>query len=204
MELQRRAGPDFEAMILASVSPEGMPDEMRLTMHAFKNLTDDRFVQGQEEVATAVKQHGRHRLEDIMLATAYTDIRTPIAEASYGLGLQPEQVGDNWRRILEAIPSRWVEMKVRHQRQANPQKAWQGNDLNDVTALAIAVPYCDLVITEKSWASMLSTAKVPERFETAVTRSLHDVADRLRLIPRGSSRGASPQRDPLRTFGGRS
>ena len=53
------------------------------------------------------------------------------------------------------------------------------NDLNDVSALAIAVPYCDVVITEKSWASMLTVAKVPERFETTVTRSLHDVADRL-------------------------
>jgi hypothetical protein len=178
-ELQRRAGQAFEAMILASVTPEGMPNEMRIAMHDVKNLTDDRFVQGQEEVATAVKQRGRHRLEDIMLATAYTDIRRPIAEASYSLGLQPEQIGHNWRRILEAIPSRWVEMKLRHQRQANPQKAWQGNDLNDVTALAIAVPYCDLVITEKSWASMLTAAKVPERFETTVTRSLHDLAERL-------------------------
>ena len=178
-ELQRRAEPAFEAMILASVTPEGMPDEMRLTMHDFKNLTDDRFVQGQHEVATVVQQQGRHRLDDIMLATAYTDIRMPIAEASYKLGLEPEQVGANWRRILEAIPSRWVEMKLRHQRQANPQKSWQSNDLNDITALAIAVPYCDVVITEKSWASMLNAANVPERFETTVTRSLHDLAARL-------------------------
>lgn len=178
-ELQRRAAQAFEAMILASVTPEGMPDEMRLTMHDFKNLTDDRFVQGQEEVAAVVKQHGRRRLEDIMLATAYTDIRMPVAEASYRLGLEPEQVGDNWRQILEAIPSRWVEMKLRHQRQANPQKAWHGNDLNDVTALAIAVPYCDVVVTEKSWVSLLNAAKVGDRFGHHVTRSLQDVAERL-------------------------
>lgn len=177
--LQRRAVPAFESMILASVTPDGVPDEMRLTMHDFKNLTDDRFVQGQEDVASLLKQHGRQRLDDIMLATAYTDIRLPLAEASYRLGLQPEQVSDNWRRILEAIPSRWVEMKLRQQRQANPQKAWQANDLNDVTALAIAVPYCDAVVTEKSWTSMLSAAKVPERFETLVTPSLDAVAERL-------------------------
>lgn len=178
-ELQRRAGPAFEAMILASVTPEGMPNEVSIAMRDLKRLTDDRFVRGQEQVAAAVKQHGRHRLEDIMLATAYTDIRMPVAVAANGLGLEPEQVGGNWRRILEAIPSRWVEMKLRHQRQANPQKVWQGNDLNDVTALAIAVPYCDVVITEKSWASMLSAARVPERFETTVARDLRDLADRL-------------------------
>lgn len=162
-ELQRRAAPVFEAMILASATPEGMPDEMRLTMHDFKNLTDNRFVQGQEEVAAVVKQHGRQRLEDIMLATAYTDIRVPVAEASHRLGLEPEQVGDNWRQILEAIPSRWGEMKLRQQRQANPQRAWQGNDLNDVTALAIAVSYCDVVVTETSWASLLSEGRRPLR-----------------------------------------
>lgn len=178
-ELQRQAGPAFEAMVLASVTPQGMPDAMRLSMNDFKNLTDDRFVQGQEEVAAAIKKHGRHRLEAIMLATAYTDIRLPVAEASYELGIEPEQVGDHWLQILEATPSRWVEMKLRHQRQANPQKAWEGHDLNDVTALAIAVPYCDVVVTEKSWASLLTAAKVGQRYDHLVTRSLEDVVDRL-------------------------
>lgn len=178
-ELKRRAGPAFEAMILASVLPEGLPDPMRIVFHDFKNLTDDRFVQGQQEVAEALKKHGRHRLADLMLATAYTDIRMPVAEASFRLGLNPEQVGGRWRQIVEAVPSRWVEMKLRHQRQANPQKAWEGNDLNDVTALAIAVPYCDVVVTEKSWSSLLNAAKVGDRFGHLVTPSLQDLVDRL-------------------------
>lgn len=178
-ELQRRAAPALEAMILASVTPNDVPDAMRLVFHDFKNLTDDRIVRGQEDVTAAVKEHGRHRLEEIMLATAYTDIREPLARASMELGVTPDRIADNFRQILEAIPSRWVEMKLRHQRQANPQKAWQGNDLNDVTALAIAVPYCDVVVTERSWSSILSAAKVPQRFETAMTASLQDVVNLL-------------------------
>jgi hypothetical protein len=51
------------------------------------------------------------------------------------LDVKPDRTAGNFRQILEAIPSRWVEMKLRQQRQANPQKTWQGNDLNDVTAL---------------------------------------------------------------------
>ena len=70
-------------------------------------------------------------------------------------------------------------MTLRHQRQANPQKAWEGNDLNDVTALAIAVPYSDVVVTERSWAALVNAAKVGHRFDTLVTRSLQDVVDRL-------------------------
>jgi hypothetical protein len=166
-------------MILASVTPNDIPDAMRLVFHDFKNLTDDRFVQGQKDVAAAVEEHGRHRLEEIMLATAYTDIREPLARATMELDVSPDRIAGNFRQILETIPSRWVEMKLRHQRQANPQKAWQGNDLNDVTALAIAVPYCDVVVTERSWSSMLSAAKVSQRFETTITPSLQDVVNLL-------------------------
>jgi len=161
------------------VTPSDVPDAMRLVFHDFKNLTDDRFVRGQEDVTAAVKEHGRHRLQEIMLATAYSDIREPLARASMELGVTPDRIADNFRQILEVIPSRWVEMKLRHQRQANPQKAWQGNDLNDVTALAIAVPYCDVVVTERSWSSILSAAKVPQRFETTMTASLQDVVNLL-------------------------
>jgi hypothetical protein len=172
--LQRR-GAAFETLILAG----GVPEIARLRLHDHKNLTDDRFVQGQRSVAGWIEELGRRRLEDIMLATAFADIGGPLARAATELGITAEQLADNARAIIEAIPSRWVEMKLRHQRQANPQKVWEGNDLNDVTALAIAVPYCDVVVTERSWASLVNAAKVGDRLDTLVTRSLQDVVDHL-------------------------
>lgn len=89
--------------------------------------------------------------------------------------------------LIEAMPSRWVEMRLKQARQANPQKEWSGNDLNDVTALAIAVPYCDIVVTEKSWAAMLTDAKIPARFGHTVTASLDDLVNFLEAIPRPQS-----------------
>jgi hypothetical protein len=177
--LLQRGGAAFEALILADVMPKGVPEIARLGLHDHKNLTDDRFVQGQRAVAGWIEELGRHRLGDIMLATAFGDISEPLALAATELGITAEQLADNARAIIEAIPSRWVEMKLRHQRQANPQKAWVGNDLNDVTALAIAVPYCDVVVTEGSWASLVNAAKVGDRFDTLVTRSLQDVVHHL-------------------------
>ena len=59
------------------------------------------------------------------------------------------------------------------------QMAWHGNDLNDVIALSVAVPYCDVVVTERSWSSMLAAVKVPQRYDTLVTPSPQDVVDRL-------------------------
>jgi hypothetical protein len=177
--LRQRCEAEFEARVLADPMPEGVPEVVRLRLHKYKNLTDDRFVEGQRAVAAWIEENGRRRLEDIMLATAFADISEPLALAAAELGITGQQLADNARAIIEAMPSRWVEMKLRRQRQANPQKAWEGNDLNDVTALAIAVPYCDVVVTEKSWASHVNAAKASDRFDTLVTGSLLEVADRL-------------------------
>jgi hypothetical protein len=179
--LQERCEAEFEAIILGDVMPQGGPEVARLRLHNHKNLADDRFVEGQEAVADWIGELGRHRLEDVMLATAFLDISEPLALAATGLGITGEQLADNAQPVIEAIPSRWVEMKLRHQRQANPQKNWEGNDLNDVTSLAVAVPYCDSVVTERSWASLINAAKVGDRFATLVTPRLQDVVDRLAI-----------------------
>lgn len=161
--------------------PQGGPEITRLRLHDYKNLTDDRFVEEQKAIADWIGELGRHRLEDVMLATAFIDISEPLALAATDLDITGEQLADNAQAIIEAIPSRWVEMKLRHQRQANPQKTWEGNDLNDVTSLAVAVPYCDVVVTERSWASLINAAKVGDRFATVVTPRLQDVVDRLSI-----------------------
>jgi hypothetical protein len=79
----------------------------------------------------------------------------------------------------EAMPSRWVEKELRRLRQSNPQKRWEGNDLNDVTALSIVVPYCDVVITERSWTAMLNSQKISRRFNTQVLHDLRELPDLL-------------------------
>lgn len=181
--LQVRCEAEFEALVLGDVMPQGGPEIARLHLHDHKNLTDDRFVQGQMAVADWIGELGRHRLKDGMLATAFVDISEPLALAATELGITAHQLADHAEAIIDGIPSRWAEMKLRHQRQANPQKSWEGNDLNDVTSLAVAVPYCDVVVTEKSWASLINAAKVGDRFDTLVTRHLQDVVGCLADAP---------------------
>jgi hypothetical protein len=181
-DLQNSVEPQYEEMILSSTTPEGMPDEMRLVLGDIKSLTDDRFVNGQNDVATAIKKLGRNRLVDVMLGTAVADIIDPLIEAAEELGVSLDDdffVADRMASFIKQMPSRSVEMFLRTKRQGNPQEAWEGNDLNDVTALAVAVPYCDVVVTERSWSAMLNVAKVPQQFGTLVTRRLEDVIDLL-------------------------
>lgn len=179
--IQGRWETAVEMTLLGNVMSEGIPENARVRLHDLKNLTDDRFVQEQQSVATWIGELGRHRLEDIMLATAVADISDPLAMAATELGITADQIADNARAIIDAIPSRWVEMKLRHRRQSNPQTSWEGNDLNDVIALSVAVPYCDVVVTERSWASHISAAKIGDRYGTLVTPRLQDALDRLSM-----------------------
>lgn len=179
-ELQRRGPLAWEALLLASVAATDGPEGVRIEVNQFKQETDSRFVQGQKEIAAQVRQHGRQHIPNILLASVYRDIREPLAQATLSVGLPHiEGLAEKFGAIVEATPSRWVEMKLRQQRHANPQKTWHGNDLNDVIALSVAVPYCDVVVTEKSWSSMLAAIKVPQRYDTLVTPSLQDAVDRL-------------------------
>ncbi|WP_067097531.1 hypothetical protein [Mycobacterium sp. 852002-40037_SCH5390672] len=170
---------ECEARVLADYVPIGNAPSVRLHLDNHTVLTGNRFADGQRAVASWIVELGRHRLNDVMLATAFADISDPLALVATELGVAAEQLADNAQDIIDQIPSRWVEMKLRSQRQANPQKLWESNDLNDLIALSIAVPYCDVVVTEKSWASLINAAKVGKRFDTLVTRDLNDVVNRL-------------------------
>lgn len=179
-KLEELVAPKFEAIILGGIAPEGYPESTRLV---FQDLLDydERFVAEQNRIAGWVEKLPRTKLPNIMVATAMQDMLEPAIEAAQELGVAPEALveAQNVTRLIEHMPSRWVEMKLRHLKQANPQKRWEGNDLNDITALAIAVPYCDVVVTEKFWSSILNNAKVPQRYDTLVTPSLQDVVDLL-------------------------
>jgi hypothetical protein len=170
---------ECEARVLADYVPSDGRACVRLHLEDHSALTGNRFADGQRAVARWISELGRNRLGDVMLATAFADISDPLALAATELGITAEQLADNARDIIDQIPSRWVEMKLRSQRQANPQKLWEGNDLNDVISLSIAVPYCDVVVTEKSWASLITAAKVGKPFGTLVTRHLNDLVERL-------------------------
>jgi len=126
-ELQRRAEPEFERVILAGSTPDGVPDNRRIVLNDMKNLTDGRFVDGQRSVTDALKDLGRGRLNDVLVATAVADIIDPVLQISGQLGIAFDDVLDRMTHLVEAMPSRWGEMKLRQARQANPQKNWSGN-----------------------------------------------------------------------------
>ena len=70
------------------------------------------------------------------------------------------------------------------------------NDIYDIDALALATPYCDVVVTEKACHHILSVAKMAERMNVSLLHRLADlpvtnrVACRSACLPRASSHRA--------------
>jgi hypothetical protein len=51
------------------------------------------------------------------------------------------------------------------------------NDIYDIDALALATPYCDVVVTEKACHHILNTAKMSQRMNASLLHRLVDLSD---------------------------
>lgn len=57
----------------------------------------------------------------------------------------------------------------------NRSKCWITNDIYDIDALSLAVPYCDIVVTEKACHHLLQAAGLSARMRTTSLRRLVDL-----------------------------
>jgi hypothetical protein len=74
----------------------------------------------------------------------------PRALAERGLALTDVASDvESARRFTRAMPSTEVSIILKTAWHRNRDKQWTANDIYDVDALALAVPYCDIVVTEK-------------------------------------------------------
>lgn len=126
----------------------------------------------------------RGRLDDFVsareLVVEFQNIR-PRALEERGLSLtdvmwDPESA----RRLVRSMPSTDVSIALKTAWHRNGQRAWTVNDIYDIDALALAAPYCDVVVTEKACHHILSTAKVAERMNTSLLHRLADLPAVLR------------------------
>jgi hypothetical protein len=61
-----------------------------------------------------------------------------------------------------------IELKTALHRDAARAAGWLPNDVTDIDQLAMAVPYCDVVVTEKAGGDSLKKAHLDERCATTV------------------------------------
>jgi hypothetical protein len=120
-------------------------------------------------------------IRDVVAATEVIDIQQPLNEAFGRAGISAAESSeldskDGLTELLRALPSRDVIFELRRLRHADRTARWEANDLEDFSALSVALPYCDVVVTEKQWRHLSEQAGIPSKYGTVVLSSLGDVA----------------------------
>ena len=137
----------------------------------------------------------RGRLRDLVstreLIIEFQNIR-PRVLAQRGLVLKDVMWDlESGRRLVRSMPSTEVAIELKTAWHRNGQRDWAVNDIFDIDALALATPYCDVVVTEKACHHILSIAGFAERLETSLLTRL---ADLLRVLSdRRPKNRANPQ-----------
>ncbi len=156
-----------EHSLLSGVLPTG--DSLELG--PARDLTPDRrFKTALEEWRGVESRYPPDELERRIYAITLTDIRDVLWEALAQHKILIEEfalLGEpRWRAFLDDMPSRRADMHLRRQWAKNAclKPKDSGSDLNDWSYLGVAVAYCDIVVTEKQMANLLSRS-----FDTRAT-----------------------------------
>lgn len=81
--------------------------------------------------------------------------------------------------FLDHIPSAAITITLTEKNFRNQDKAWTGNDLRDADAMSAAIPYCDVVLTDKHVAAQLARSPAVTRQGALVLPRLRDLARQL-------------------------
>lgn len=120
------------------------------------------------------EHYRRKRLHDVVYAR---EIVTELEALNKSLESRPPLTKtlltskEQFDAMLALMPSLTVtiELKVGYHR--NPQTKWTSNAIFDIDAMSVAVPYCDIVVSDNQVRSTLQQAKLHETMGTVIISS---------------------------------
>jgi len=79
--------------------------------------------------------------------------------------------------LLENIPTALCLFTLIYERDQQLQRPIQVNDFNDIWFLSLAIPYSDIVVTEKMWTSIAKRTKLDKKCKTIILSSIKELAE---------------------------
>lgn len=122
-----------------------------------------------KEVRPAVKS----KVEELLLSGK--DVSPLVDHDISEETLESEEFALEYMKRFPAVDS-YTKLTVSRDLQKSEIKE---NDLNDIMALSVAIPYCDLVLTENFWASVSSQCDLEDDYGGVVSSDLSEVTNLL-------------------------
>ncbi|MHB1844818.1 MAG: hypothetical protein ACYCWW_08310 [Deltaproteobacteria bacterium] len=123
----------------------------------------------------------RGRLRDVVSARELThEMWSAFEESLVARGISNIESfadGQRIRTFVRSMPSAEVVIEMKTARHRNPSMTWDTNTIFDIDAMALSVPYCDAVVTERHAYSILQQAGFGQRMGTALMRTPRALVD---------------------------
>lgn len=167
----------------------GPPSAQRLSIpgydpYAARRVADDELDRIRGVVGNLrAKRDLYQRLDDVLSAQEYAvEILDLLTRALQRAGIHPNEWltnRDDLTTFLLALPSRRVSVAIKGRYLQDLNHKWTVNDLRDIAALSIAIPYCDIVVTDRQACDAVTRTGLDATFGTTVLRSLNALATHL-------------------------
>jgi hypothetical protein len=181
-ERELLAGPeDDENSDLASsgYNPEKWRDMLE------KRAEQERYLVGQLDIDPKFRQG---RLRDVVNARELEiELGDKLAWLTTAMKTSIGQLLDydrtKLRNFTDRMPSTRAAVSLKAAYHKNNRHEWTTNDIHDIDALSIAVPYCDAVFTDKAARNRVVSSPELDVFNTFLPRTPQDLADWLDDLP---------------------
>jgi hypothetical protein len=110
------------------------------------------------------------------------DLRAALIELGIGQDdlLKRFKSIDDFKAFALHIPTVDVFVNLLLERDRN--RAVQRNDTRDMVWQSVAIPYADLVVMERSWAHIVRSAKIDQKYQTVVITDSREIPEQLRNL----------------------
>jgi hypothetical protein len=195
-----------EYMMVRGPAPEDLPGLHALGYRpeATREVENDR-VNRERELAAMIEDGttDRSRLSDIVHARyLFWELRDQLRSGLEDYGIDITEFFDHGKEwltgFLDDIPGAAVTMTLIDKNLRNSDKSWTGNDLRDADAMSAAIPYCDVVLTDKHVAAQIAKSPAVAKQGAVVLARLRDLSEKLpELIASNTTTARNKPAPPL-------
>ncbi|PQZ94656.1 hypothetical protein CQ018_04705 [Arthrobacter sp. MYb227] len=177
---------EAERQLLAGPKDDDIP-ELRRSGYAPEIVQDSLQDNAQIEQSFANEQLDdrmrRGRLKDVLTARElFHELNEMLARElsvrKITFALLTKNIHDA-RRLVHSMPSSCVAVELKTNYHRNAARKWTVNDIRDIHAMSLAIPYCDIVFTDAAVRDCLIRSKLPARMRTLVPNKPDDLVQLL-------------------------
>jgi hypothetical protein len=181
-------------------TPEGwtsfwldMPEETREDLFRGMRDREQSFVGRRNNLKSSWREDDYVTRRRAYIASLLLDFQELYLRAMTKIGKRfPEDIEslrmEDKLRLVTEVPPLDVEVALATQHLQQWDRPEEINDIRDIGHLCMAVPYCDVVVTERYWIDKLRREKLDEKYQTVLLSDISTLATTLEKAEINASR----------------